>query len=118
MISRLLAVALFPLVLTACQTSGTAPIPPISPIVGGVVGLLPEQIVDQAKRACSFAPTFNTVQSLIAAFGGPAIPGIVNLIVSELCTAVDDNKKMAMRSGRRASTPIVRGVRVRGSFVR
>jgi hypothetical protein len=97
------------LFLGGCQTA-QAPLP--SPVVGTVVGVLPEKVQEAAAKACGYVPTIQTVIDLVAAFGGPAVPSIANQIVAEVCAAV------VRRGSTRSSTPIVRGVRLRGSFVR
>lgn len=105
--------AVLPLALVACQTPGT--VPPVSPIVGGVVGLLPDTVVEKIRQGCGFATSLQTAQALIAAFGGPVLPGIVNQIVEEVCGAVKQDVRMGRR---RSSAILVRGVVVRGKFVR
>jgi hypothetical protein len=95
--------------LGGCQT---AQVPLPSPVVNTVVDVLPDKVRDGAVQACGYIPTVQTVLDLVSAFGGPAVPGIVNQIVGEICTAV------TRRSSVRGSVTTVRGVRLRGSFVR
>jgi hypothetical protein len=97
------------LFLGGCQTA-QAPLP--SPVVGAAVGLLPDQIRDKIEQGCGYVASGQTILELISAFGGPAVPSIVNQIVAEVCTAV------TRRSSVRGSVATVRGVRLRGSFVR
>jgi hypothetical protein len=97
------------LFLGGCQTA-QAPLP--SPVVGTVVGVLPDQIRDKIEQGCGYVATGQTILDLVSAFGGPTVPGIVNQIVAEVCTAV------TRRSSVRGSVATVRGVRLRGSFVR
>ena len=105
---RKLFLALPVLVLAGCQTPAT--VPSVSPAVTAVVGILPAQVQETAVKVCGFLPAAETVASLIAAFGGPSVPGVVNQIAAEICGAV------TRRSGR--SARVVRGVAIRGQFVR
>lgn len=107
---RLILFPVLALVLSACQTTST---PSVSPIVTTVTGLLPQQVQDVAVKTCGFLPAAETVAQLVAAFGGPSIPGIATQIADEICAAVQ--KKSVRRSGGGIS---VRGVPVVGSFVR
>lgn len=98
--------------LTACQTASAPP----APVINTVVGVLPQQVQDIAVQACGYLPAAETVANLIAAFGGPAVPGIASQIASEICAAVTQPRRAA--KGARSSTPTVHGVVIRGQFVR
>ena|SRR5215207_2790016 len=109
---KLILAAALALPLAACQT-GQAP--NISPIVNTGVDLLPDRIRDNAVKVCGFLPAAETVIQLIAAFGGPTIPGIASQIAAEICGAVTRPKATTRRA---ATAPVLHGVAVRGSFVR
>jgi hypothetical protein len=103
---------LFPVValgLTACVTPTTTP--PVGPVVSVVVGSLPEEVQSIAVRTCGYLPLAETVAALVAAFGGPAIPGIATAIAGEICGAV-------VKPQGRSTTRYVRGVQLKGVFVR
>lgn len=104
-----LALAMLP-VLAACVTPTTAP--PVSPAVTTVVGVLPQNVQDAAVKACGYLPTAQTIAQLIAAFGGPSVPGIATQIANEICAVV------AQPRARRRGAATVRGIQVRGRFVR
>jgi hypothetical protein len=97
--------------LAACQTPANTP--PISPVVNVVVGALPAEVQAIAVKTCGYLPLAETVAALVAAFGGPSVPGVASQIAAEICGAV--TKKSAIRKGRGY---FVRGVPVQGHFVR
>jgi hypothetical protein len=101
-----LALALLP-ALAACTVGQ---IPPVTPITS----VLPKDVQDAAVRVCGFLPAAETVAALIAAFGGPAVPGVASQIAREVCEAVAPRPS----SLRRAGVPTVRGVPIKGEFVR
>lgn len=68
-----------PLVLTGCQTTGGSP-PPAT-----IVDFLPAEVQAQAVKVCGFAGNLKDIASVIAAFGGPALPGVVGFAINALC---------------------------------
>jgi hypothetical protein len=107
---KLIASSLLALSLTACQTTSSNP--PASLTVNAVVGVLPAQVQQAAVQACGYLPTAQTVAQLVAAFGGPNLPGVVTDVANEICAAVT---KKSFVPGRRLA---VHGVPIRGRFVK
>jgi hypothetical protein len=110
---KLIFAAFLALPLVACQTPGQ--VPSVSPVVEVGVGLLPDQVRDAAVKVCGYLPAAETVAQLIAAFGGPSVPGIASQIAAEICGAVTKPRQAGLRA---AARPSVRGVAVKGKFVR
>lgn len=89
--------------LAACNPGG-GPNPQVDAVI--------ENIRDGAKTACGFLPATNTIIGLISVFGGGTGLGAVTQVVQAICDAV--NKPQA----RRGVTPVVRGVPIRGEYIR
>lgn len=103
----ILATALI-LGLTACQTQA-----PPSPVVTTVVSVLPENVQALAVKSCGYLPALETVLGLLQAFGkGSDTQATALAIATEVCNAV------TARSSRGAVVLSVRGVPLRGHFVR
>jgi hypothetical protein len=76
---HLIAIAVAaPLMLTGCQTTGSAP-------PATIVDFLPAEVQAQAVKVCGFAGNLKDIASVIAAFGGPALPGVVGFAINALC---------------------------------
>jgi len=67
-----------------------------------------------AVKACSFEPTESTIESLIGKF----VPGLdsIQAMIDQICKAVTPTSLTARRA--RGGVPTVRGVAIRGRFVR
>lgn len=114
---RLPAACLAAALLGGCQTAAPPPPSPIvSPIVGGIISVVPEQVQQYAVAACGFLPTAQTIANLAAAWTGVQVPDIAKQIAAEICAAVLASKP-ATRSTTR-NLPMVRGVPIVGAFVR
>lgn len=74
------------------------------------------QVQQATVAACGFLPVASVVANVIASFaGGSSVVGIVEQVAQEICTAAASLKSARLR-GQRA--PLVRGVPLRGQFVR
>jgi hypothetical protein len=112
MSTRLAAACCAAALLSGCQTTE---VPNVSPIVGTIVQIVPEQVQNYAVQACGYLPTAQTVADLAAVWTGVQVPDIARQIAAEICAAVLAPKPAA-RSTRTVIT--VRGVQVTGAFVR
>lgn len=85
---------------------------------GGIVSGQPDsvkQIQNAAVVACRFLPTAKFIADLLLSRSGNSILSTAETIAGEICNAVT-NRPLADGPGDRV--PRVRGLRVRGSFVK
>lgn len=70
------------------------------------------------ESACKFAPTLETIQQLIALFGGPTLP-VVEKVVNAVCSTVEKASAAGFRppSTRDQSFGTYRGVPVIGRSI-
>src|SRR5215207_2954120 len=100
---KFILAAALALPLAACQTASSG-----STVVDAAIGALPTQVQETAVKVCGFLPAAETVAQLIAAFGGPTVPGIVGQIAAEICDAVTKPRTGAIR-GTRPHGVLIRG---------
>jgi hypothetical protein len=91
----------------------TAPVPAPSPVATPATGIV-SQVQSATVTACKFLPTAQTVLNLAGLFTDVSALGPVTSIAQQICAAV---AAPAGRLGRRAE-PRVRGVAIKGRFVR
>lgn len=97
---KYLAIALT-LFLAACAT----------PVDTATITARAKQIQDYTRLACSFVPTIGTIANILSS--GTAGPAIA--IANDICTAVTT---APLADGPRRGPPHVRGVIIKGRFVR
>lgn len=98
---RTLMVGALALLVAGCASTPTGT-PPIS------------EVQRQARQICGFVPAAQTIAAIFAAGGW--IGGALG-VAKEICDAVILNPMTEGPTGRR-TVPLVRGVEVRGQFVR
>jgi len=89
------------LLLAGCATTPTT----------GQISEKVKQIQDYTRLACSFVPTIGTVANILSS--GAAAPAIT--IANDICIAVTT---APLADGPRRGPPHVRGVIIKGRFVR
>lgn len=95
------------LALAGCATTGSTPGAP-----AGSVTSIVTQVQRVTRQVCGFVPVAKTIVGIFSAGGGSALG-----IAQEICNAVTNNPMTEGPRGGR-TVPKVRGVAVRGQFVR
>ncbi len=96
-----------PLLLSigGCATGGS------SPFTQANVDAVVSQVQSVTTATCRFVPTAQTVASILSAFGVTGANAVTD-VAAQICAAVTS------KSAHRGAVPKVKGVRVRGRFVR
>ena len=102
---HLVAPALASLALAGCGTTSGGSITPAN------IDATIAQIQSVTQTVCRFAPTAGTIANIIDALGVTGA-GAVGDIANQICNAV------TKVGARRGAFPTVKGVRIRGAFVR
>lgn len=97
----------------ACSSTGSLPTP-----TPGQVDQAITKAQEFTRQLCGFVPTANTIANLLKVFGVNSVADLT-AIAQQVCTAVapiastkSSRKRMAV------APPTVRGVPIRGTFVR
>lgn len=110
---NLVVAAALSLALAACAT--TAPSTSPAPTIGGAdPAAIVAQVQAATTTACKFLPTAQTVLNLVSAFTDVSALGPVAAMAQAICNAVASPTARLARRG----PPRVRGVAVKGKFVR
>ena len=115
------------LVVAGCAKgpSGTSPVPP-APGPGPVVIPAPDtpagqkaaeiigRVQEETRKICKFVPTAQTVANLLARFGVGTLGGLLE-VAQQVCAVVGPPSSSA---GRYAGRKTLRGIVIRGHYVR